>query len=475
MTPLNFFLLPSVEKFDAENVILHQLLQNKTWAIATVSQLLPQHELAKILSVRQTLLESANTKRAMYERSLPVPSDYAKQQHQKDAHVIDHRNIPGEPSLHVSLQCRLFGQFRDELSADPTEEYFKYATKVMQRMSGYYKSEQERQNVFFETVKFCREPKRVERNRGKSDCTICVNVDQHEYPIVNFEFKNEFGSALSCPNKQNIAYFLNFKAGEDDASIDRCRSPMLLVAIVGTYYLQVFGSVWSGPKVCVDQLTRPLSLLFVPRDPDCCVTAIAQVLAAIDAAIPRLEAYYTTPSGYGTKGPYFSCDTIHYQECISHCKWLYSAKVNDTDVCVKFVPRRYGQEVHQFLADHNLAPQLLQTATLPGGWIAIVMEKIVSGQTLEKPVSPQVQQSLRRVLHVLHTKTCVHGDLRAQNIIVAENKVYIIDFDWAGKEGEATYPPALNVTSDNDWAQGVVPKGQIKKEHDEYQIAQFTD
>ena len=462
-----------MKQFDTEHLILRHLLQDEEWALARTSRFVPKHDLDKILAVRETLLESANSLRSKREQELTAPTDYASPPHQKDDHVIDHRNIAGEPSLHISLQCRLFGQFRDELSADPKEQYLEYATKVMQRMSGYYISEQGRQSDFINAVKFCRTLKSLERNRGRSDCAICVTVDGREYPMINFEIKNEFGSSQCCPNKENIAYFLSFKAGEDDAKIERCRSPMLLVAVVGTHYLQVFGSVWNGAKVCVDPLTRPLSLLFVPRDPDCCVTDVAQVFAAIDSAIPRLEAYYKTPSDYGTNGPYFSCDTICYQNCISQIKWLYYAEENGEAVCVKFVPRRYGEEVHRLLADHNLAPKLLRVEKLPGGWIAIVMEKIVNGEMINEPVSPQVQQSLKQVLHLMQTKEYVHGDLRPQNIIVAENKVYIIDFDWAGKEGEATYPPTLNC--DTNWAQGVVPKGQIKKEHDEYQITQFTD
>ena len=253
-------------------------------------------------------------------------------------------------------------------------------------------------------MKFCRNAKRIERNRGKSDCTICVTVNDHEYPIVNFEFKNEFGSSQSCPNK----YFLNFKAGEED----RSRSPMLLVAIIGTHYLQVFGSVWNGSKVCVDPLTRPLSLLFVPRHPNCGVADIAQVFAAIDSAILSLEAYYETPD-YDAKGPYYSCDTIDYRGCISGIKWLFSAKKMDgdgNDVCVKFVPRRYGEQVHRLLADHNLAPKLLKVDKLPGGWIVIIMEKIVNGQTLQDNpslASPQVQECLKQVLRLMQTKKYV--------------------------------------------------------------------
>ena len=134
MTPINFCVLPSVMKSDTENFNLHHLLHGKEWARVTIASYIPEDDLPKIMAVRQTLLESAHTLRARYERSLPVPSDYAKQHHQKDAHVIDHRTIPGEPSLHISLQCHLFGAFRDELSP---EKYLEYATKVMQRMSGY--------------------------------------------------------------------------------------------------------------------------------------------------------------------------------------------------------------------------------------------------------------------------------------------------------------------------------------------------
>ena len=272
---------------------------------------------------------------------------------------------------------------------------------------------------------------------------------------------------MCCPNKQNIAYFLNFHAGED--TIGRYRSPMLLVAITGVHYLQVFGSVWNGSEVCVNPVTRPISLLFVPREPACGVTALAQVFAAIDVAIPKLEDYYKTPDGDGTKGLYFSCDTIHYLNCLADVKWLFAAKRNDKDVCVKFVPRRYGTEVHKLLADNSLAPELVDTSELPGGWIAIIMENIVNGKMLQEH---HVKESLRQVLQLMEEKAYVHGDLRPQNILVRDN-VFIIDFDWAGNEGDATYPPTLNV-SENDWAGGVMPEGQIKKEHDQYQITQFT-
>ena len=61
--------------------------------------------------------------------------------------------------------------------------------------------------------------------------------------------------------------------------------------------------------------------------------------------------------------------------------------------------------------------------------------------------------SYRRELTSYKRSETSHN-LRPQNIIVVE---YIIDFDWAGKQGEATYPLTLNVTSENNWAQCVMP------------------
>ncbi len=36
----------------------------------------------------------------------------------------------------------------------------------------------------------------------------------------------------------------------------------------------------------------------------------------------------------------------------------------------------------------------------------------------------------------------MHGDLRPPNFIVDEERLLLIDFDWGGKEGQATFPDA---------------------------------
>jgi hypothetical protein len=65
----------------------------------------------------------------------------------------------------------------------------------------------------------------------------------------------------------------------------------------------------------------------------------------------------------------------------------------------------------------------------------------------------------------------VHGDLRAANILVRQGEgrrsteVRLLDFDWAGREGEARYPLTRN--SDLPWAPGSEAGGVILAAHDE--------
>ena len=86
------------------------------------------------------------------------------------------------------------------------------------------------------------------------------------------------------------------------------------------------------------------------------------------------------------KGPYFNLNGLEYKKQME-VKWLFEAQFNGEDVVVKFFCSHYGTDVH------------------------------------------------------------VHGDLRVQNILVVDDSISILDFDWAGKEGEVRYPQELN-TSD---------------------------
>lgn len=154
---------------------------------------------------------------------------------------------------------------------------------------------------------------------------------------------------------------------------------------------------------------------------------------------------------------------------------LYEAKVNDQDVIVKFIWRRYGLDAHKKLAELNMAPQCLYSESLPGKWTVVVMERIVNGMMVNKP-NDALKKSLCDALQTLHSLGFVHGDLRPQNILALPDKsIRILDFDWCGPVGEAKYPADINLSAECGWHKGVTSGGFVLKEHDEYQISALVN
>jgi serine/threonine protein kinase len=49
-------------------------------------------------------------------------------------------------------------------------------------------------------------------------------------------------------------------------------------------------------------------------------------------------------------------------------------------------------------------------------------------------------KDINKVVTAFHSQGYVHGDLRPPNFVVNHNKLYVIDFDWGGKEGEVEFP-----------------------------------
>jgi len=123
--------------------------------------------------------------------------------------------------------------------------------------------------------------------------------------------------------------------------------------------------------------------------------------------------------------------------------------------------------------DLGLAPNLRAVVDLPDDWKMVVMDDI-SAEYERLPPSPdylfgeQVQQALSR----LHAEGYVHGDVRDVNIMVKkarysekEFQIMLVDFDWAGKEGETRYPSNLNRETVRG-PEGAENGNLIKYEHD---------
>jgi len=144
--------------------------------------------------------------------------------------------------------------------------------------------------------------------------------------------------------------------------------------------------------------------------------------------------------------------------------FLAKDKSSDRNLVVKFVDR-YGVEAHRLLADEKMAPRLLYCGLLDGkddvridgspaegstktgglyvGPMRMIVMEYIERDAMElwpDDAHKQVEEAVKK----LHDAGFVFGDLRAPNIIFSGGKAFLVDFDWAGKEGEARYPRNLS-------------------------------
>lgn len=88
-------------------------------------------------------------------------------------------------------------------------------------------------------------------------------------------------------------------------------------------------------------------------------------------------------------------------------------------------------------------------------------------------VSEAAIGELRRAIDILHDNGFVHGDLRRPNVLIQNDQVKLIDFDWSGKEGEVKYPETMSM--EHGWHPDVRRCGPIEKVHDEYMHAKIRE
>ena len=149
--------------------------------------------------------------------------------------------------------------------------------------------------------------------------------------------------------------------------------------------------------------------------------------------------------------------------------FLATAPAKGLRLFIKFT-RQYGTDAHRACSDERIAPHLYDVVSLPGGWFMVVMEYLdpdafrhVSGCGIE------LETEVRNAVGILHDRGFVYGDLRDCNMMCMKDggawRVLLLDFDWAGRTGEARYPVGLNQETVRRPA-GVCGRGIIQREDD---------
>ena len=254
------------------------------------------------------------------------------------------------------------------------------------------------------------------------------------------------------------------------------------------------GAAWNVRPVI--QMLSP-TLPFHLDDLDTMRTVAARHLSAFKKAVDALENFYRSeplvsqashqPSSHSQIFPYQTDFTSLADSKTYHIEYvsqpiankpLFFGKLSDGhDVCIKFT-RRYSREAHSFCASIGAAPRLLGFQPIAGDWQMVVMDLI--GDYVEFHLSTRnakFLEILRGILSQLHGAGFVHGDIRDTNVMVLESneRLMLVDFDWAGKIGEARYPMFVYRGDDLWRPDGACDEELITVDHDTQMLDHLFD
>ncbi len=248
-----------------------------------------------------------------------------------------------------------------------------------------------------------------------------------------------------------------------------------------------------------------------------------RALTALRVALYSLrERYPTMPIERGPRADFpfrdfytGSDDTPHQFEYVSAIddKRIFRVSENGTRLCVKF-SKRYSVEAHKVAHAAGFAPKLI-AMNMVYDWIMVVMEdkteeysntmwdikrakseekgktktkgkkKAAEKQAVEPFHTPalsleEARDEVKAKLTHLHDEGFVHGDLRDVNVIVRNEGVsgdgpgiLIVDWDWAGREGQVTYPRGINTQVARPAS--ALAGEEIKAEHDVWMAERLSN
>ena len=315
----------------------------------------------------------------------------------------------------------------------------------------------------------------------KSQCDILFS----QSAIV--EVKNERGQTSNECLKECIAYYAQFIEARKNYNCSPF--PLLLLCLDGPV-LYVYGAVFMQ-NIIVDPLMAPLELLPVMRQRDHMIR-IARGLKALMNGCMQLNNFYSTRSETVSSAgsrvwPEFreykegnKQYTLVYKSCVREhvykCKLSSSIETAPKSVIVKFTST-WCEEANRILAAEGFAPELHYVGTQ--GFHKVVVMEFLDGVILDKYMedNPSSKDTLRKecesALQLLHSNGYVHGDFRYQNILVVNDKIKIIDFDWAGSTDTDTRYPYFMNHFDIVWPEGATDGEPLAKEHDLYWLEQM--
>ena len=197
-----------------------------------------------------------------------------------------------------------------------------------------------------------------------------------------------------------------------------------------------------------------------------------------EKTIPELQFYAKVNRANGRPLVVIDQDNEIHAMYLAEMKLEIPTEAPPQKVFVKFTPS-YNEDAHRLLADNvpPLAPALHFCARVLGDMYMVVMEYIpesrgrsadplvlFDGPPLPRSSRSAVKRDVGMALDLLHGQKLVFGDLREPNLLYLsgpdDGRVFLVDFDVVGRDGEARYPTCLNQKA--GFCAGV-ERGQIMK------------
>ena len=247
-----------------------------------------------------------------------------------------------------------------------------------------------------------------------------------------------------------------------------------------------------GRYVFVDRLVDPVWL--VPQREEAMIR-IVRIFKALKKAIGEIQRYYQGYYRGDYRGDYedippvsqprfpifqsFYKGNIQYEKAMKRHTFKGTLTYNGAseDVFVTFV-KRYSHETHELMDSSGYAPKLIHYEERVGGtqYTAIVMKYIPNARPLnelllEEDKGDTISAYCTEALKVMHDNGFCHGKISSKSILGKvqgkELQIFIVNYKWAGRQGEATYPLSADIP------EGVQPGDLITRERDLAQLGKL--
>jgi hypothetical protein len=425
---------------------------------------------------------------SLHERiaRLDAPSTYASNFKNKVSgkEVILCHRPPGSSGLPVVALCSVFSEFQKLCTTvNVSDEDCDFVVGLCFEMSGSFSDEKARESTFHNCLRsylgddypLSIPTHKCGTNTTTNDgCIQLPNLAGATGAII--ELKKEVGTGGGCPFVQGACSYAKYVGFclETNSPFATSQFPCFGIYMAGPYI--GFSGFLTTDVILCDPLTNVFPLIFLGHDKFGSMLSLARVFKSFKISLANLRDWYDARTRVNFATRLFpDIDSIsgvpftYFQQPLAG-KTIFVVQLQDGTNALLKITESYSEETHIFCNLQGFAPKLIGVERRHIGLVYVLMEfdpemVIMTVFTGDRHFARN--QIINR-LTVLHQAGFVHGDFRLNNIMISPsniNKIWFIDFDFAGKTGVARYPPFLNRT-DIQWPEGVNCMEIVRPEHD---------